>query len=745
MLKLLVRRRWNVRLAAAGGLAIAGLAALWLAPTVSSQDESPRQELVKNRSFEDWNGGVPREWIRDTKRTGRKGEVGQDSAAATGATSLVMHPNSQNGGSFPLAIAQVIPAAAFRGKKVHFSAQVRAEGGAKAVLGMLNFTRGRGSSLVTVHGSSATGSWEKIGQGYDVPDDGSVQLVITCIAEGGSGATWFDDVSVTVAAEDRPGSADSSPSATRRAPSEGPALTATVSVDAGQIVRQIPRELFGSNIEWIWNGNLAWQEKQQRLDPDLERLTREMGVSLLRYPGGLFSDFYHWRNGVGPQGLRPEMLHQAGKGDKSRALFGTDEALAFAERTGGELMITVNAGTGTPEEAAEWVRYVAGKKAKVRFWEVGNELYMNDGTPHQKAVVIEPGQYARRFLEFAARMRKADPSIKIGAIGGENEGKYANVTYPNWNRILLETAGSQIDFLAIHNAYAPIVMGSSDEKADVRTVYGAMLGAPQRIARNLARVSEQIQKYAPRDASRIRLAVTEWGPAFQFDFRSRYVSHGKTLGSALFVGSTLKAFIESPQTDIANFFLLNDLSVMGWIGSRSGRFPPEPDWTPTARYYALQMFTKHFGQQLVASRTEGPHFNTQTIGFSDAEKNVPVLDIVSSLSRDGQTLYVIGVNKDFDRPIDANISLRGFRPLPHGEVWTLNGRGIDAHSGTVMLGVPGLRLARQAEDSRFRQGGPGEIVMESSSLEGVGPGFKYRFPAHSITSLILKKGSGGAR
>ena len=75
-----------------------------------------------------------------------------------------------------------------------------------------------------------------------------------------------------------------------------------------------------------------------------------------------------------------------------------------------------------------------------------------------------------------------------------------------------------------------------------------MLAAPVLIAANLAAVSKQIEECVPGDAAKIRIAVTEWGPAFAFDPHSRYADHCKTLGSAMFAASTLKAFIESPRT-----------------------------------------------------------------------------------------------------------------------------------------------------------------------------------------------------
>src|SRR5262249_39536407 len=153
----------------------------------------------------------------------------------------------------------------------------------------------------------------------------------------------------------------------------------------------------------------------------------------------------------------------------------TDEALAFASQVGGQLLIEVNAGTGTAQEAADWVRYVNGNGLRVVYWEVGNELYVRDNSANSQALTVDPVTYAQRFLEFAKAMRAADPRIKIGAIGGENRGLYTTMGYPDWNRTLLQMAGDQIDFLSVHNSYAP---GTPGPGQDVRTVYGAMLAAP---------------------------------------------------------------------------------------------------------------------------------------------------------------------------------------------------------------------------------------------------------------------------
>ena len=702
------------------------------------QQAFPGQELVQNPGFEAPGSAAPQGWFRDLKQTGKEGTVSLDTMRVrSGRASLRLEPNERNGASHPLAIAQIISAGAYRGKRVTFSGYLMAEGGATAALGVMSVVRKRISNLVLVSQPSGA-DWTLQQNTYDVPDDTSAQLILTCFVTGRSGSAWFDDISIV------PGSG---PRTSEKAPprpslsghtAEG-RLSATVELNAGAIVRQIPRTLFGTNVEWIWNGNFMWDEAARRVNPEFLRLARELGVSLVRYPGGHYSDYYHWKDGVGPFDRRPEVAHEPGKTDRSRPNLGTDEMLELARELNGELLMTVNAGSGTAQEAADWVRYVSNKTPPVRYWEVGNELYINDGSAMSKATTLGPEAYAARFREFARAMRAADPRIQVGAIGGVNQGRYSFVNYPDWDRIVLERAGDQIDFLAVHNAYAPGLFYG--EQQDVKAVYQGMLGAPQLIANNLDQVAHDIASYAHDRASHIKIAVTEWGPLFQFDPRSRYVEHTKTLGSAVFAASTLKTFIESPQTEIANFFLLNDVTVMGWIGSRDGRFPPNPQWAATARGDAFQLFTKHFGQQLVRSQTTGPTFDTQPVGLWGAASNVPYLDVVSSLSSDGRSLYIIGVNKHFDRPIEADIKIRGYQPASDGLAWTLAGGSIDANTGTTPLRLPGMSWGIQAGDQGrpFSKGSPSEIVLSSSLLNQVAQDFRYTFPPLSVTSLELKR------
>lgn len=519
------------------------------------------------------------------------------------------------------------------------------------------------------------------------------------------------------------------------APVEAHDYQAHIVVTADSVIRFIPRTLYGTNVEWAFSANGLWDPVAQQVRPELVSMTRQSGFALLRFPGGVLSDYYHWKDGVGARQGRAVSEHYPG-GPVSFHDFGTDEVMALARTLGSELLITVNAGTGTPEEAAGWVVHVtrsmrASGSPRVTCWEIGNELYVNDGSPTNGPIATAPEVYAQRVLSFAAAMRAVDPSIRIAAIGGESQGALIATGYPAWNETVLGIAGHEIDMLSVHNAYAPLVF--VDRGESVREVYEAMLAAPRLVRRNLDTIKGQIDAHVPGRAEDITLAITEWGPFFHALPSSRFVDHVKTLGSALFTASVLKVLIEDPRVEVATSFKLVDNAYMGWIGIRDGNYAVK------APCLAMEMFTRHFGSQVVANEVTSPAYQSSAVGLMDAMQDVPLLETVSSLSDDGRRLFVMVINKSFDEPLRALIDLEGFEAAG-GMVHVLAGTAIDANTGTELPVVPGLTWAPQASAEpagRFHQGNPSEVTLSSSRLDVDGSSFVYEFPAHSVTSLEL--------
>jgi hypothetical protein len=206
----------------------------------------------------------------------------------------------------------------------------------------------------------------------------------------------------------------------------------------------------------------AWDHLRDRWRPDVVNTTRELAPTMLRW-GGIFADFYRWREGVGPRAQRPPMLNLCWGGVESNQV-GTAEFVDLARQSGAEPLICVNfesdgrknymqakgvVRTADAREAADWVAYCnapdhaerrahgAEKPLGVKYWQIGNETsYDRNGFNLETA--------AKKTVEFAKAMRQADPSIQLVAWGDSG-----------WAARMAEVAGEHIQFLAFHHMFDP--------------------------------------------------------------------------------------------------------------------------------------------------------------------------------------------------------------------------------------------------------------------------------------------------
>ena len=89
---------------------------------------------------------------------------------------------------------------------------------------------------------------------------------------------------------------------------------------------------------------------------DVVSLIRELGVPLVRYPGGNFVSGYDWKDGVGKKSDRKVRLDLAWATIEPNE-FGTDEFMKWCKKTGIQPMLAFNMGTGTPRDALELFEY----------------------------------------------------------------------------------------------------------------------------------------------------------------------------------------------------------------------------------------------------------------------------------------------------------------------------------------------------------------------------------------------------
>jgi alpha-N-arabinofuranosidase len=531
---------------------------------------------------------------------------------------------------------------------------------------------------------------------------------------------------------------------------------ANIVINAQNVLRIIPKELFGTNIEWPTQKQFVWIDGNRASDPKVIELSRAMGVFLVRFPGGTFSDYYDWRKGVGNYYTRPAQNFVLDAGSAPN-YFGTDELMSFCRSIGAEPMLTVNLITSNAQSASDWVSYCNSasdmtriqngnrEPYRVKWWELGNESYMKQDAPSTKASSLSPEAYVERSRQFIAAMRRVDPSIKIGAIGGNNFTRFPFIADNRWNEVVLRQLGNQIDFFSVHNGYAPLVIENTDYSTE--QLYSALLAFPVTIEKNFRTVCDEIDRFVPNNSTpnnrqRIKIAVTEWGPLFHISNNNKWVDHPKTLGSGLFTASVLNAMLRNPRVSIATFFKLKDVLFMGTIGYNN---------VPKGSFYPLQLYSKLAGSYLVNTETQCEKYNTQDVGLMPAVNNVPVLDVITAKSIDGKKLSVYAINKSMFNSIKAHISLNSFMPKTQAKVFIFTGKNIDANNGKDIPDVPGYTWAKQARASRnpqFDRGRPGELSIREKavSLPSLASATKasiyqmdYVFEPHSLTVIELNQ------
>ena len=203
-------------------------------------------------------------------------------------------------------------------------------------------------------------------------------------------------------------------------------------------------------------GHPTADEKGYRMD--VADLVKELGVPVIRYPGGNFVSCYDWHDGIGPKEKRPRRMDYAWATIETNE-FGIDEFCQWAEKVGIEPMIAVNLGTGSIKDAGDLVEYCnhpggtywSDLRAKnghpepynIKYWCLGNEMEGSWQAGHLSAE-----DYTKKALEAAKIMRWVDPSIKLVACGSSYE---MLPTYLEWDRVMLTELYDQVDYISTHN------------------------------------------------------------------------------------------------------------------------------------------------------------------------------------------------------------------------------------------------------------------------------------------------------
>ena len=507
-------------------------------------------------------------------------------------------------------------------------------------------------------------------------------------------------------------------------PAGPPPAPATLTINLESIEAEIDPRIYGGFIEvlgkCIYGG--LWDEYNTKvplihggLRADVVNEIRALNVSVIRWPGGCFSDVYEWKEGIGPRTQRRTQKnkhwHILGPkiGPNQDNHFGSDEFMQFISELGVEPYINVNFGTEIPEEAAHWVEYMNGDETteygalraknghpdpyNIKLWGIANEIFGVWEKGYLPAT-----KYAHRYLEFADKMRTVDPTIKLIAVG-------VDWTYPDWNRQLLEIAGDQIDYLSLH-VYIPgtAVVTLSNR---VKDFYNIIAGAFE-VERRIQWTENSIREVMGQ-RKEIPIALDEWGP--WWNMRQLYEGY-YTLRDGLFAASVFELLHRhANDVKMANYAQL--VNVVPLIVTNSTDLYHNP------MYLAFQLFSTHAERYVVSALTNCEKVVNPKYG-NIAQTEIPYLGVSVTTNEAKDRLVIIGINRHHAHEISTTISLTEFTPESTAQIFELNGPSHTAYN-------------------HFDK--KDEVSIQQKELSPISSQFTYIFPPHSVTALILSKKS----
>lgn len=502
---------------------------------------------------------------------------------------------------------------------------------------------------------------------------------------------------------------------------------ATVEIDATRVLRPVSPLLFGMHIEWVENGNGLLEADRPALRSEVLGLLTPLKVPAFRFPGGIHADYYDWSLGVGDARHRGSSRN-AFNGQDLAHRFGTPELLALLEATGGEALLTANYGTGSAEQASAWAKYLRSHGARARLWEVGNEIYLSgpraDG-PNGKAIYHRPEDYAKDFARYRSALRSVFPDALVGAIAHLDTGAFPLAPEENrdWTLRMLKALEGPVDFLAVHNAYAPVLLDDSASFADERSrgeIYRSLYAGAAETRENLDQVEDALARLSPANAG-VPIAVTEFGPLFgvssKRDQHAIYVDQSRTLAAALYVASLLDVFLGEPRLFLACY----TNPIHRWYGSLIT--DTETGLVKTPTYYLYSLYRTRFETGLLSTAVSSSTFDAPAKGIVKAHTGLPDLLARASLSEDGRRLTALLVNRSLGRPLRTAVSVTGFTPRSADCL-------ILTAPSPASINGPGLTTTTHAG---------GEEIAPKSWPCPVGSPLEVEIPPNAILSLVAER------
>ncbi|MEJ8847287.1 hypothetical protein [Variovorax rhizosphaerae] len=406
-----------------------------------------------------------------------------------------------------------------------------------------------------------------------------------------------------------------------------------VTLDARASGTPVNRRVLGSNVGWVYGGdNMVTADGA--FAPAMLAMARRLGPTVLRYPGGTFSDLFHWDAPINEHVFSRE---------RHRTLMDTQRFLELCEAVGAQPLITVNIMTGTADEAARWVaatnvarmtsRITGSRLPRVVYWELGNEPYLKEAS--RTDVDLLPPEFARRVNLFIRAMRAVDPDIVLGLPLTTDQRAGLPVTpYPGFTRTVLGIVTERFDYVCLHNAYMPF--GTQRGMSPSELYWGAAAGALT-VKRDFGVMRQLLAELRPKQ--KLPLAVTEYSALFSLG-RGPSDQWTSAPAGAVFLADVLRVFAETPDFLMANHW---SLSANGLFGAIHAGAYPRP------AFQVLQLMREALQGQRIPAIVQAETVRVARIGQVEAVDAMPLVEVLATrVDADSgrPALRMLVINKD---------------------------------------------------------------------------------------------------
>jgi alpha-N-arabinofuranosidase len=443
-----------------------------------------------------------------------------------------------------------------------------------------------------------------------------------------------------------------------------------LTVDVSKAGAKIDRNIFGQFAEHlghgvyegIWVGPGSPIPNTRGIRNDVVAALKAIKAPNVRWPGGCFADEYHWRKGIGSQRL--ETLNPNWGGVIEPNTFGTHEFMDFLDQIGAEAYLSVNVGSGTPQEAAEWLEYLttaqptalAKERAanghpapyKIAYLGIGNESWDCGGNMTPDYYLSQLKIYSRFVRNFNPAQQDKQRMLKI-AVGPGGGGP----RFTEWTEAVMKAYQNHqwswdIDGLSLHSytvvrwppAFASVGFGEKE--------YSQILKSTLEMEGLVSKYSAMMDKYDPQ--KKVTLAVDEWGAWYAPLPGSNpgFLVQQNSLRDAILAALNLNIFARhADRVRLANIAqMINVLQAMILTDKEKMVL------TPT--YYVYKMYVPFQDATFVPVT-----FNAGA--YTHGDITLPRVDAIAAKDRAGN-LWVEITNVDPNQQVEIEVSLIGVTP-----------------------------------------------------------------------------------